>query len=127
MLKKGSECFESLLCGCQQPRPKRDCLLCVARHTAVTLTWDAPLSFGTKAPGSLSQATNHQEFVSPVLALVESFPGAMSPLGSKESYEPTYCQTLHPSYKLRRAQHERKILNDIKIPRSFLRQAQDGL
>jgi hypothetical protein len=29
-------------------RPKRDCLLCVARHTAVTLTWHAPLS---KAPG----------------------------------------------------------------------------
>src|SRR6266540_4903874 len=55
--------------------------------------------FSHKAPGSLSQATNHQEFVSPVLALVESFPGAMSPLGSKESYEPTHCQTLHPSYK----------------------------
>lgn len=25
-------------------RPKRDWLLCVARHTAVTLTWNAPLS-----------------------------------------------------------------------------------
>src|SRR5258706_15236144 len=24
--------------------PKRDCLLCVARHTAVALTWHAPLS-----------------------------------------------------------------------------------
>src|SRR5438093_2330055 len=51
-----------LLCGCQvanaqmllcfffllnHPRPKRDLLLCVARHTAVTLTRNAPLS---KAP-----------------------------------------------------------------------------
>ena len=77
------------------------------RHTDLGC---APL-FWHKAPGSLSQATNHQEFVSPVLALVESFPGAMSPLGSKESYEPTHCQTLHPSYK---SQHERKIINDFK-------------
>src|SRR4030067_1907838 len=29
-------------------RPKGDLLLCVARHHAVTLTWDSPLS---KAPG----------------------------------------------------------------------------
>src|SRR6266508_4172412 len=50
---KNTECFENLLCGCQQPRPKRDCLLFVARHTAVTLTWDAPLSFGTR-PRDLS-------------------------------------------------------------------------
>src|SRR6266545_7726164 len=46
--KKATACFEGLLCGCQQPRPKRDCLLFVARHKAVTLTWDAPLSFGTR-------------------------------------------------------------------------------
>src|SRR5207244_13602319 len=54
--------FDKLLCGCQvanaqmllcfffllnHPRPKRDLLLCVARHTAVTLTRNAPLS---KAP-----------------------------------------------------------------------------
>src|SRR6266511_766276 len=75
------------------------------RHTDLGC---APL-FWHKAPGSLSQATNHQEFVSPVLALVESFPGAMSLLGLKESYEPTHCQTLHPSYK---SQHERKFSND---------------
>src|SRR6266545_8348514 len=48
LAKKSTECFESLLCGCQQPRPKRDCLLFVARHTAVTLTWDASLSFRTR-------------------------------------------------------------------------------
>ena len=31
-------------------RPKRDCLLCVARHTAVALTWHAPL-FKAQSPG----------------------------------------------------------------------------
>src|SRR6266545_3772120 len=79
------------------------------RHTDLGC---APL-FWHKAPGSLSQATNHQEFVSPVLALVESFPGAMSPLGSKESHEPTHCQTLHPSYK---SQHDRNSLKHFEPP-----------
>src|SRR6266545_8101307 len=79
--------------------------------------------FSHKAPGSLSQATNHQEFVSPVLALVESFPGAMSPLGSKESYEPTHCQTLHPSYK---SLHERNCLNHFK-PLSVRPEPVEGL
>src|SRR5574341_810068 len=32
------------------PRPKRDLLLCVARHAAVTLIWDAPLS-KAQSPG----------------------------------------------------------------------------
>src|SRR4026209_1309803 len=59
-----------LLCGCQVtehtnaiflmtlllPRPKRDLLLCVARHTAVTLTRNAPLS-KAQSPG-LSVSAN---------------------------------------------------------------------
>src|SRR6266481_6918510 len=60
-------CFENLLCGCQAyytrdlffffllhdvstSRPKRDCLLFVARHTAVALTRNAPLS-RAQSPG----------------------------------------------------------------------------
>src|SRR5262245_43610136 len=39
-----------------QPRPKRDCLLCVARHTAVTLNRDAPLS-EAQSPGLSVSAT----------------------------------------------------------------------
>jgi hypothetical protein len=38
------------------PRPKRDLLLCVARHTAVTLTRNAPLS-KAQSPG-LSVSAN---------------------------------------------------------------------
>jgi hypothetical protein len=72
---------------------------------AVTLTWDAPLSMGTK-PRDLFL---RHEPSGPVLALVESFPGAMSPLRSKELYD--LILSLHPSYK---SQHERKILNDNK-------------
>src|SRR4030095_10964085 len=72
--------FVCLICGCQDtnPRmlsfdspmtflpypPKRDSLLCVARHKAVTRTWDAP-SLRHYAPGSLSLGSNLQEFVSP--------------------------------------------------------------
>jgi hypothetical protein len=60
---------------------------------AVTLTWDAPLSMGTK-PRDLFL---RHEPSGPVLALVESFPGAMSPLRSKELYD--LILSLHPSYK----------------------------
>src|SRR5438309_4358554 len=35
-------CFSPIVYN--HPRPKRDCLLCVARPFAVTLTWNAPLS-----------------------------------------------------------------------------------
>src|SRR6266496_3161013 len=66
---------------------------------AVTLTWDAPLSMGTK-PRDLFL---RHEPSGPVLALVESFPGAMSPLRSKELYD--LILSLHPSYK---SQDERK-------------------
>jgi hypothetical protein len=46
------------------PRPKRDCLLCVARHTAVTLTWDAPL-FQAQDPGiSVSRVETSGVFLS---------------------------------------------------------------
>src|SRR6266545_2758889 len=71
------------------------------RHTDLGC---APL-FWHKAPGSLSQATNHQEFVSPVLALVESFPGAMSPLGSKDS-DGVFQQ---PASVLRSRMHKRHL------------------
>src|SRR5712691_5502043 len=75
-------------------------------------------SLWAQAPGSLSQGTNRQEFVSPVLALVESFPGAMSPPRSTELYEPTYCQTLHPSYK---SQGDRVSASHSKAGITFLR------
>src|SRR5262249_30641296 len=69
-------------------RPKRDLLLCVARHRAVTLTRNAPLS-KAQSPGiSVSRIEPFREFPLPVLPVVESFPGAMSPLGSKEPNEP---------------------------------------
>src|SRR5215510_3930372 len=92
----------ALLCGCQAhyirdiffsydsftSRPKRDLLLCVARHRAVTLTRNAPLS-KAQSPGiSVSRIEPFREFPLPVLPVVESFPGAMSPLGSKEPNEP---------------------------------------
>src|SRR5262249_40601738 len=99
----GSEPFDKLLlCGCQAhyirglffsydsftSRPKRDLLLCVARHRAVTLTRNAPLS-KAQSPGiSVSRIEPFREFPLPVLPVVESFPGAMSPLGSKEPNEP---------------------------------------
>src|SRR5262249_39129467 len=94
--------FDRLLCGCQAhyirglffsydsftSRPKRDLLLCVARHRAVTLTRNAPLS-KAQSPGiSVSRIEPFREFPLPVLPVVESFPGAMSPLGSKEPNEP---------------------------------------
>src|SRR5262249_53345210 len=94
--------FDKLLCGCQAhyirglffsydsftSRPKRDLLLCVARHRAVTLTRNAPLS-KAQSPGiSVSRIEPFREFPLPVLPVVESFPGAMSPLGSKEPNEP---------------------------------------
>ena len=86
------------------PTKKRDCLLCVARHTAVTPTWDAPF-LRAQGPRDLCLKGRTMKSLSlPILALAESFPGAMSPLRSKELYEPIYCQTLHPSYK---SQHER--------------------
>src|SRR5262249_52980504 len=97
-----SESFDKLLCVCQAhyirglffsydsftSRPKRDLLLCVARHRAVTLTRNAPLS-KAQSPGiSVSRIEPFREFPLPVLPVVESFPGAMSPLGSKEPNEP---------------------------------------
>src|SRR5262249_38881224 len=92
------QAYDRLLCGCQAhyirglffsydsftSRPKRDLLLCVARHRAVTLTRNAPLS-KAQSPGiSVSRIEPFREFPLPVLPVVESFPGAMSPLGSKE-------------------------------------------
>ena len=53
---RGDECFSS--------RPKRDLLLCVARHRAVTLAWNAPLS-KAQGPGISVSKSNRQEFVSP--------------------------------------------------------------
>src|SRR5262245_64367794 len=94
--------FDRLLCGCQAhyirglffsydsftSRPKRDLLLCVARHRAVTLTRNAPLS-KAQSPGiSVSRIEPYRAFPLPVLPVVESFTGAMSPLGSKEPNEP---------------------------------------
>src|SRR5262245_56564984 len=101
-LVKDLESFDKLLCGCQAhyirglffsydsftSRPKRDLLLCVARHRAVTLTRNAALS-KAQSPGiSVSRIEPFREFPFPVLPVVESFPGAMSPLGSKEPNEP---------------------------------------
>src|SRR5215510_3188471 len=101
-IPKTEECFDKLLCGCQAhyirglffsydsftSRPKRDLLLCVARHRAVTLTRNAPFS-KAQSPGiSVSRIEPFREFPLPVLPVVESFPGAMSPLGSKEPNEP---------------------------------------
>src|SRR5215510_14615665 len=102
LLKNPQECFDKLLCGCQAhyirglffsydsftSRPKRDLLLCVARHRAVTLTRNAPLS-KAQSPGiSVSRIEPFREFPLPVLPVVASFPGAMSPLGSKDPNEP---------------------------------------
>jgi hypothetical protein len=71
--------FDKLLCGCQvanaqmllcfffllnHPRPKRDLLLCVARHAAVTLTRNAPLS-KAPSPGISVSRSNRQESLSP--------------------------------------------------------------
>src|SRR5438094_2651667 len=68
-----------LLCGCQvanaqmllcfffllnHPRPKRDLLLCVARHTAVTLTRNAPLSKAPSPGISVSRVEPSGVFVS---------------------------------------------------------------
>ena len=67
--------------------PKRDSLLYVARPLAVTLTCDAP----SKAlrPGiSVLKDRTFRRFSLLVLPVVESFPGAQSPLGSKEPIEP---------------------------------------
>ena len=63
---------------------------CYAWHgtKSVTLTWDAPLS-KAQGPGiSVSRVEPSGVLSLPVLAFVESFPGAMSPLGSKEPNEP---------------------------------------
>jgi hypothetical protein len=65
--------------------PKRDSLLYVARPLAVTLTCDAP----SKAlrPGiSVLKDRTFRRFSLLVLPVVESFPGAQSPLGSKECF-----------------------------------------
>src|SRR5207249_1146119 len=71
--------FDRLLCGCQvanaqmllcfffllnHPRPKRDLLLCVARHTAVTLTRNAPLSKAPSPGISVSRVEPSGVFVS---------------------------------------------------------------
>src|SRR5207245_10313976 len=71
--------IDSLLCGCQvanaqmllcfffllnHPRPKRDLLLCVARHTAVTLTRNAPLSKAPSPGISVSRVEPSGVFVS---------------------------------------------------------------
>src|SRR5437773_8966086 len=71
--------FDKLLCGCQvanaqmllcfffllnHPRPKRDLLLCVARHTAVTLTRNAPLSKAPSPGISVSRVEPSGVFVS---------------------------------------------------------------
>src|SRR5205823_9096037 len=73
--------FDRLLCGCQvanaqmllfflspiklnRPRPKRDLLLCVARHTAVILTRNAPLSKAPSPGISVSRVEPSEVFVS---------------------------------------------------------------
>src|SRR6266498_1348642 len=73
------EPFDILLCGCQvaehanapirlmtlfSSRPKRDLLLCVARHTAVTLTRNAPLSKAPSPGISVSRVEPSGVFVS---------------------------------------------------------------
>ena len=70
-------------------RPKRGLLLCVARHPAVTLTQNAPLS-KAQSPGlsvSAQRTVRSCCLVLPVLSLVESCLRAMSRLGSKEPNE----------------------------------------
>jgi hypothetical protein len=54
-------CFFFLL---NHPRPKRDLLLCVARHTAVTLTRNAPLSKAPSPGISVSRVEPSGVFVS---------------------------------------------------------------
>src|SRR5216684_149520 len=66
--------------------PKRDSLLYVARHGAVTLTCNAPSKALRPADLCLKGRTFRRSFLL-VLAVVESFPGAQSPLGSKEPIE----------------------------------------
>ena len=74
-------------------QPKRDRLLYLARPTAVTLTCDAPILKALR-PGALFLKDRILwSFILLVLALVESFPGAQSPLGSKEPIE------LFPSFR----------------------------
>src|SRR6266487_3577899 len=46
------------------PRPKRDLLLCVARHTAVTLTRNAPLSKAPSPGISVSRVEPSGVFIS---------------------------------------------------------------
>jgi len=67
-----------------------------------------------------------RSFCLPVLPVVESFPGAPSPLGSKEPNEPalllhfTLCQTRHPSYKSQGGEETRttvrSMLGQIRYP-----------
>src|SRR5262249_4046670 len=70
---RGTGPLHSLLCGCQvidtrvlfssislMSRPKRDLLLCVARHPAVTLTKNAPLS-KAQSPGISVCGSNRRE------------------------------------------------------------------
>src|SRR5437879_4559679 len=97
--------FDRLLCGCQvaeqmsplspcfspmifKPSPTKERLAAmrgtaVCRHTVLAC---APLQ-GTKPRALCLKHRTVRSFSLPVLPVVESFPGAMSPLGSKESTE----------------------------------------
>jgi hypothetical protein len=86
-------------------RPKRDLLLCVARHTAVTLTRNAP-SQGTKPRDLCLKDRTVRSFVSR-FCLSSSRSLGRCLLLVKELYEPAHCQTRHPSYK---SHYERPIL-----------------
>src|SRR5919106_2742367 len=60
---------------------------------SVTLTWDAPRCLGTLAPGSLSADRTLNSCQSlPVLEVVESFPGAQSPLRIAPSTVVSLCR-----------------------------------
>src|SRR6266508_3425082 len=124
---KNTECFENLLCGCQQPRPKRVCLLFGARHTAFTLTWDAPLSFGTR-PRDLCLKRRTIKSLSLRFWLSSSRSlGRCLLLGQRSPMNlHTVRPYIHTSLMLRQAQHERKILNDIKSP-PFVLSTVEGL
>src|SRR5688500_12564307 len=70
-------------CDSFTSRPKRDLLLYVARHPGRRTSLQCALS---KAQGPGHSVSNREPsgVVLLVLRNVESFPGAMSPLGSKE-------------------------------------------
>jgi ABC-type nitrate/sulfonate/bicarbonate transport system substrate-binding protein len=76
-------------------RPKRDLLPYVARHTGRHTSLQCALSKGTRPRALCLKSRTFRSCQSlPVLRNGESFPGAMSPLGSKEPNEPVLSRRM---------------------------------